>query len=78
VHVFAAVSWTGVPAETEEMRPRWFDAAEIPFDEMWADDRHWFPLFLAGRRFRGEFLFRDGITLVAHALETLPERKTAL
>jgi len=59
VHVFRATRWSGEPRETEEMRPRWFGLDEIPFDRMWPDDRHWFPLFLSGRRFTGEFLF-DG------------------
>jgi len=45
------------------MRPEWFDAslAAIPFDEMWADDRHWWPLLLRGDAplFRGLFAFSN-------------------
>jgi hypothetical protein len=31
VHVFRATKFAGEPAETEEMRPQWFDIADIPF-----------------------------------------------
>jgi len=57
VHVFRVDEWTGDPTETEEMKPRWFGFDEIPYDEMWPDDIHWLPLFLAGRKFRTRFLF---------------------
>jgi 8-oxo-dGTP pyrophosphatase MutT (NUDIX family) len=59
VHIFHAAHFTGEPVETEEMRPKWFHIDEIPFAEMWADDPHWFPLFLRGRKFRGRFLFDE-------------------
>ena len=53
---------------TEEMSPKWFaippeyldpglsrDPAlpDIPFDKMWADDEHWFPMLLRGECFKG-------------------------
>ncbi|MDO8515913.1 MAG: 8-oxo-dGTP diphosphatase [bacterium] len=57
VHIFRADTFKGEPVETEEMRPRWFETSAIPFDEMWPDDKHWFPLFLAGKKFKGTFSF---------------------
>ena len=60
VHVFRADAWHGEPVETEEMRPQWFPIDVIPYTEMWPDDRYWFPLFLAGKKFRTKFLFGDG------------------
>ncbi|MBI1888536.1 MAG: 8-oxo-dGTP diphosphatase [Candidatus Spechtbacteria bacterium] len=59
VHIFYCSDIEGEPQESEEMRPQWFDIREIPFSEMWADDQHWLPMALAGKRFRGKFLF-DG------------------
>lgn len=59
VHIFRGKNFIGSPTESEEMRPQWFDVGEIPFKEMWQDDKYWFPLFLAEKKFRGRFLF-DG------------------
>lgn len=57
VHVFEGKEMVGNPTETEEMKPAWFDCEDIPFDFMWADDEHWYPLFLAGKKFTGKFNF---------------------
>jgi len=57
VHIFRVDSYTGVPVETEEMRPAWFLVDEIPFNDMWADDVYWLPYLLKGKRFAGSFHF---------------------
>ncbi|MDD5032864.1 MAG: 8-oxo-dGTP diphosphatase [Candidatus Pacebacteria bacterium] len=59
VHIYALKKWEGEPQESEEMSPKWFFHHEMPFDEMWADDRHWMPYFLSGKRFEGEFYFTE-------------------
>jgi len=59
VHLFEVKNFEGEPQETGEMRPQWFYENEIPFDKMWPDDRFWFPYFLDGRDFEGEFFFLD-------------------
>ncbi|HLC49373.1 MAG TPA: 8-oxo-dGTP diphosphatase [Candidatus Andersenbacteria bacterium] len=70
VHIFNATSFTGEPQETEEMKPKWFHINEIPFDTMWADDIHWFPLFLEGKKFTGKFLFdSEGNTIIKQELQ---------
>lgn len=71
VHIFRADKFTGEPQESDEMRPEWFNISDIPFNSMWPDDRHWFPLFLAGKKFRGEFLFKGQDTIVEHKLMEL-------
>ncbi len=57
IHLFHAPAFTGEPRESEEMKPRWYDERELPYDTMWPDDRHWMPLFLAGKNFTGKFFF---------------------
>lgn len=59
VHVFRGSGVLGEPAESDEMKPQWFKEQEIPYGLMWKDDEHWFPYFLRGEPFDGEFTF-DG------------------
>lgn len=70
VHIFKAAEWSGEPRETEEMRPKWFDIRNIPYEEMWADDRYWLPLFLDGKKFSGRFLFDDKNAILEQELRT--------
>jgi len=69
VHVFHISSFAGEPAETEEMKPQWFSQKDIPFEDMWPDDKHWFPLFLQGKKFKGVFLFQDKNIIRDHTLK---------
>ena len=57
VHVFHLDQFEGEPSESDEMRPQWFSLESLSFDQMWDDDRHWFPLFLQGAKFEGQFHF---------------------
>lgn len=57
VHIFLLRNWQNEPQETEEMRPVWVTAAEVPYAEMWQDDRHWLPQVLAGQTVRGRVVF---------------------
>ncbi|EKE29716.1 MAG: hypothetical protein ACD_2C00112G0001 [uncultured bacterium (gcode 4)] len=43
--------------ETEEMLPRWYKLDEIPYDEMWEDDRIWLPVLISGEQFEYTFKF---------------------
>ena len=67
VEIFSVDSYSGDLAPNDEMEPRWFSFEEIPYDSMWEDDRHWLPLFLAGKSFEGEFFFENG-KLVSNTL----------
>jgi 8-oxo-dGTP diphosphatase / 2-hydroxy-dATP diphosphatase len=69
VHVFYIPSFEGSPVETEEMKPQWFSVGEIPFKEMWPDDKYWLPLFLEGKSLKGQFFFEDQNTILNHTLE---------
>lgn len=68
VEVFRAAAYDGEARETDEAIPLWTPIDAIPFDEMWADDRLWFPHLLAGRFFHGRFLF-DEDRMLGHVLE---------
>jgi len=72
-YVLSSESCAGETRETDEALPLWTRVAAIPFDEMWADDRMWIPLMLAGRPFRGTFIF-DGERMLDHDLTADPPR----
>lgn len=57
VHIFKITDFEGKPVETEEMKPQWFELNQIPFQQMWSDDKYWFPYLLSGKLFRGKFNF---------------------
>jgi len=63
VQVFLATDFEGVPTETEEAIPLWFNKQDIPYDEMWADDVIWLPRVLAGEQVNGRFVFDDDVML---------------
>ncbi len=69
-HVFAAENYVGIPTETEEAIPIWYSVEEIPYHEMWEDDRLWVPLVLNRTRFRARYIF-DGDRMLDHELEIL-------
>jgi 8-oxo-dGTP diphosphatase len=66
--VFRATAFTGVPTETDEAAPLWFDLSQLPYGEMWEDDPLWLPHVITGRRFSGRFVF-DGDLMLDHAIE---------
>lgn len=68
VHIFRSDAFSGEPTESEEMKPKWFHKDEIPFNEMWPDDKYWMPLFLDGRKFEGKFLFGESDVILKQEL----------
>lgn len=62
-YVFRADDCLGEPQETDEAKPLWTHVEEIPYERMWADDRHWIPLMLDEQPFDGRFLFDDDVML---------------
>lgn len=68
VHVYGASRFEGEPQESEEMAPRWFLHAEIPFNRMWPDDRFWMPMLLTRKKFVGRFTFSDYNTITVHEI----------
>lgn len=59
VHNFIARDFEGEMRETEEAMPQWFPVENLPFGEMWPDDRIWMPFLLQGKKFEGKFFFDD-------------------
>jgi len=63
-HFFVADDWSGSPVETNEMKPEWFPANNLPFQQMWADYPFWLPHVLAGRYVTGTFVYAPDNSLL--------------
>ena len=59
VHVFRVDTFSNEPEESEEMKPKWFRFNDLPYDQMWWDDKIWLPKLIAGKKFAGNFVFGD-------------------
>jgi len=69
VYVFSTHSFRGIAKSSSEGEVRWFRANEIPYDEMWEDDRYWLPLVTQGKNFRWIFYYdEEGNHLIEHTL----------
>lgn len=61
VWVFTTNIWEGEPSESEEMKPQWFNLKDIPYEQMWSDDKIWMPKVFEGKKLMGSFMFdKDG------------------
>lgn len=70
VIVYICTKWQGTPVETEEMRPQWYTVAEIPYDQMWPDDKIWLPEVLAGKKVNASFHFDKTEQIEKYDLKT--------
>jgi len=68
VHVFKATKFHGIPSETEEMKPQWYSQENIPYDDMWLDDKVWHPFLFNNTQFRAYFLFRKNTEILSHTI----------
>ena len=63
--------------ESDEMRPEWFDFAEVPLEKMWPDDKFWLPTLLSGRDVVGAFEFSSQDTIERRNVNALPRGEYA-
>lgn len=71
VDVWVATRYEGTAIETDEAIPLWTPLTQLPFDEMWADDRFWLREVVVERqKFVGRFDF-DNDTMLTNAIEWL-------
>lgn len=73
VHVFHIDEFQGEPVESREVRPEWFNIDSIPFESMWPNDQIWVPVFLEGKRFKGNFSLGEGNAVLEHMLDVVSE-----
>ena len=69
VHAFSTSFFRGELKESDEGVLRWTRLDHIPYEEMWEDNRHWFPPLLEGKKFHGRFWYnKEGTTLLEHLM----------
>jgi len=71
VHVFAVDRHEGQPRESEEMRPQWFPIGEMPYEQMWDDDKLWYEHLFARQPFKAEFWFGPNEIVDRHEITLL-------
>lgn len=70
--VYLSSDFDGVLKESDEGKLKWFEKENLPYDEMWQDDRHWLPLLVEGKKFKGTFEFTaDSKNLVSVDVATM-------
>ncbi len=53
------------------MCPQWFNHDSIPYDQMWVDDKLWYPLLLQGKRFNAFFKFQGLHKVIDYNIQEL-------
>jgi 8-oxo-dGTP pyrophosphatase MutT (NUDIX family) len=71
VHVFTSSKWTGDPAESEEMTPKWFAKNQIPYDIMWPDDPYWLPQVVKGKKLSANFKLDKDDMIISHGIRVV-------
>ncbi len=68
-YVFRANEYTGTMVETDEADPFWCKKSEVPYDNMWEDDRYWIPKMFDDDYVIGRFIFDDDKMLSMELIE---------
>ncbi|KAF5289718.1 hypothetical protein FQA39_LY03635 [Lamprigera yunnana] len=65
VYIFTSSQFRGELKETEEMKPKWFHFANLPYKSMWPDSILWLPLLLNKYYLQANFTYNNCI--LAHS-----------
>ncbi len=72
-HLYMVYEWEGTPEESEEMIPKWFSVENIPYNQMFPDDKYWLPLILEGKKIKAYFDFDEEWNLLSKDIKELSE-----
>lgn len=73
VHTYIASSYKGVPVESEEVAPKWFKLNEIPFSQMFPDDKYFLREILSGKKVKGFFKYDENFNMLSSNVEIVDE-----
>lgn len=72
-HLYIVTEWMGTPTESEEMKPNWFSIDNIPYSQMFPDDKYWLPLILEGKKINAYFDFDEDWNLLSKDIKELKD-----
>lgn len=70
-HLYVATEWEGNPKESEEMIPKWFSLDNLPYNEMFPDDKYWLPYILEGKKINAFFDFDEEWNLLSYHIKEI-------
>ncbi|RXG53954.1 7,8-dihydro-8-oxoguanine triphosphatase [Armadillidium vulgare] len=71
VHIFKAHRYTGMPTESDEMIPKWFNIKDLPYESMWPDDLIWYPLMFENKKFKGEVHLSEDEKIIYNSIKPI-------
>ena len=57
VHIFRTEHFIGIPKETDDMIPDWYNIDNLPLDRMLESDREWFSKMAKGEKFNAHVYY---------------------
>jgi len=70
VYLYMVKEWEGELRESKEMLPKWFDIKDLPFENMWDDDKYWLPEVLKGKKIKkASFVFEENGRVREHKID---------
>lgn len=58
-YIYLVKEFKGEPKESDECLPKWFSFSQIPYEQMWDDDKYWYPEALLGKPVKKRFFFDE-------------------
>lgn len=77
LHIFHAMGLSGEPSEQKGQGMgefKWFKKDELPFDEMWPNDKLWYPYLIEGKHFQGKFELDKEGQVLSHEIQIVDLR----
>lgn len=70
-HLYVATEWEGIPGESDEMEPKWFALDNLPYQDMFPDDKYWLPYILEGKKVNAFFDFDEEWNLLSYHIDEI-------